>query len=141
MTSGTPASAARQTTPIPATWPSPTASSQPVAGGSAASHDSALATRAAEDRTATFGRPVVPEVRIATAGAVGSASNDSAPGASPSTRASSPSSRTAKIEPESAKPSPTTATRARRTVAAAASSDEVSRVPTGAATAPTRAIA
>ena len=68
---GTPSRIARHRTPRPATWPSPSGSAQPVAGGRTSSHASALAAIARCDSTTPFGRPVVPEVSTTTAGASG----------------------------------------------------------------------
>ena len=75
---GTPSRIARHTTPRPATWPIPSGSAQPVAGGRTSSQASALAAIARCDSTTPFGRPVVPEVRTTTAGASGPVSAASA---------------------------------------------------------------
>ena len=148
-TNGTPDRAARQTTPNPATCARPTARSQPVASGSAASHASALATSAAVDRTTAFGRPVVPEVRTMTAGAAGSG-DGSGGGASVSgvsDRGDGPvRSSSDRNGPPSARAEPSSdgswMTRSGAiTSPATASSSAVRPGPSGAATPPTRAIA
>ena len=70
---------------------------QPVAGGSAASHASALAAMARDESTTPLGRPVVPEVRTTTAGASGSRSgggNGSSVAVTPARRRTSDGSST-----------------------------------------------
>ena len=139
--SGTPSPRARQATPRPATCERARQSSQPVAGGSAADQAAALAPSAACERSAAFGRPVVPEVRTATAGDAG---------ASSTLRRSTPRARSASAAGASAGIPWSAASSARSAswtskdglVSASASptSRRVIRVPSGTAIAPTRRI-